>query len=307
MAQVRGTFSALYDNVDKTVYALLNQQLKELPPIWTKIYEKKSSDRKFERFQTVTPFGDVPEKPEGNVYVMDLIRPGYQKDITPVEFGLGFEATETAMEDDQFDILSKYATWLAFSARVVQEKYAARPFNNGFSTQLTPDGVTLFNVAHVLAGGTGTAKNRPSTDADLAYASLDQAMADVQTETKLESGQIVSPVMNWILYVPPALEMLADRIIMSAGLPGTNDNDRNPIKARRNIEIVVNPYLTDIDGWFLVAKPMSAHGGVCVNRLPIGMTDPMQDARTGNRIYKVRFRQAWDFFTWQNVYGTQGA
>jgi hypothetical protein len=306
MAQVRGTFSQLYDNVDKTVYTLLNQQLKELPPIWTSVYNRKSSDRKFERFLTVTPFGDVPEKPEGNVYVMDLIRPGWQKDITPVEFGLGFEATETAMEDDQFDILSKYATWLAFSARVVQEKYAARPYNNGFTTQLTPDGVTLFNTAHQLAGG-GTAKNRPSTDADLAYASLDQAMADVQTETKLESGQIVAPVMDWILYVPPALEMLADRLVNSTGLPGTNENDRNPIKARRNITIVVNPYLTDLDGWFLVAKRKDAHGGVCVDRLGIGMTDPMQDARSGNRIYKVRFRQAWDFFTWQGVYGTQGA
>jgi hypothetical protein len=64
MAQVRGTFSALYDNVDKTVYALLNHQLKELPPIWTNVYSRKSSDRKFERFQTVTPSATCARSPK---------------------------------------------------------------------------------------------------------------------------------------------------------------------------------------------------------------------------------------------------
>jgi hypothetical protein len=306
MAQVRGTFAELYDNVDKVVTALLGKQLKELPPKWTAVYDRKSSDRKFERFQTVQPFGDVPEKGEGATYTFDLIRPGYSKDVTPVEFGMGFEASETALEDDQFDVLSKYATWLAFSARVVQEKYAARPFNNGFGTQTTPDGVSLFNTAHVLKGG-GTAKNRPSTDADLSFASLQQAMIDVQTETKLESGQLVAPVTSWILYVPPALEMLADRIVNTTALPGSADNDVNPIKRRRNIEIVVNPYLSDADAWFLVAAAKSQHGLVCIDRLPITQAPPMQDSRTGNRIYKIRFRQAWDAFLWQNVYGTSGA
>jgi len=304
--QVRGTFAALYDNVDKTVYALLGKQLKELPPIWTDIYSRKPSSRKFERFQTVTPFGDVPEKPEGSVYAFDLIRPGYSKDVTPVEFGLGFEVTETAMEDDQFDVLQRQASWLAFSARVVQEKYAAIPFNLGFSTQLAPDGVSLFNVAHVLAGG-GTARNRPATDADLSYDSLNQAIVDVQTDTKLESGQLVAPVMSWILYVPPQLELLADRLINSTLLPGSADNDVNPIKRRRNIRIVVNPYLTDNDAWFLVADAKETHGLVCVDRVGITAAPAMQDARTGNRIYKVRFRQAWDAFLWQNIYGTAGA
>lgn len=306
--QTRGAFPQLNDNVDKTVYALLGKQLKELQPIWTDYYERKNSDRKFERFLTVTPFGDVPEKPEGNIYAFDLIRPGWQKDITPVEFGLGFEATETALEDDQFEVLSKQAQWLAFSARYVQEKYAVRPFNNGFTTFLTPDGVSLFNTAHVLKGpGTGTARNKLAVDADLSFNSLAQAMADVQTETKLESGQIVAPINDWILLVPPAQEMLADRLINSTGLPGTNDNDRNSIKARRNITIVVNPHLTDLDAWFLLAKNKSLHGLVNIDRLGITMAPAMQDAKTGNRVYKVRFRQAWDAYMWQNTFGTPGA
>jgi hypothetical protein len=303
--QVRGTFAALYDNVDKTVTALLGKQLKELEAIWPQVYNREKSSKKFERKQTVVPFGDVPEKGEGAEYAFDIIRPGYSKDITPVEFGLGFEVTETALEDDQYDVLTKYATWLAYSARVVQEKYAVVPFNSGFAAFTTPDALSLFNTAHVLKGG-GTAKNRPSTDADLSYASLTQSMVDLQTETKLESGQLVAPVKDWILYVPPALEMLAHRLVMSSGLPGSADNDVNPVKARRNLKIVVNPYLSDSDAWFLVSANKAQHGLVCVDRLPITQAPPMQDARTGNRIYKLRFRQAWDAYLWQNVYGTAG-
>lgn len=306
--QTRGTFPQLNDNVDKTVFALLGKQLKELSTIWTEYYERKSSDKKFERFLTVVPFGDVPEKPEGTIYAFDLIRPGYQKDMTPVEFGLGFEVTETALEDDQEDVLRKQAEWLAFSARYVQEKYAARPLNNGFTTFLTPDGVSLFNVAHVLKGtAAGTARNRLAVDADLSFNSLAQAMADVQTETKLESGQIVAPIFDWTLLVPPSQEMIADRILNSTGLPGTADNDRNSIKARRNIKLVINPHLSDSDAWFLLASNKSLHGLMNIDRLGITMAPPMSDAKTGNRVYKVRFRQAWDAYMWQNTFGVPGA
>jgi hypothetical protein len=113
--------------------------------------------------------------------------------------------------------------------------------------------------------------------------------------------------MNWILYVPPQLEMLADRLLNSTLLPGSVDNDVNPIKRRRNIRILTNPYLTDQDAWFLVADAKETHGLVCVDRVGITAAPAMQDARTGNRIYKVRFRQAWDAFLWQNIYGTAGA
>ena len=161
MAQVRGVFTQLYDNIDKTISAVLRDTLTELPPIYKQVFNEQTSDRKFERTMTMTPFGDVPEKGEGNVYALDLIRPGYTKDFTHLEFGLGFAVTETALEDDQYDILVRNAEWLAFSARVVEEKYAARVFNNGFTTETTSDGLSVFNTAHTLVRG-GTFRNRPS-------------------------------------------------------------------------------------------------------------------------------------------------
>lgn len=306
MAQVRGTFPQLYDNIDKEVRSILKDALKELSPIFPGYYNMRTSDRKFERILTVTPFGDVQEKPEGEIYSLDHIRPAHSKDFTHTEFGLGFEVTETALEDDQHDQLNRAATWLAFSSRYVQEKRAALPFNNGFSTETTPDGVSLFNSAHVLAGG-GTARNVLSTAADLSFTSLSDALTDMQTETKIESGQLVAPMKGLKLLVHPANEFLAYRIVNSSGMPGTSNNDKNPINALRKIEIVVNPHLSDSDAWFLIVGEKSMHGLTSYVRIPVRQVPPATDPYTGNRIYKVRFRQSWGAWMWQGMFGTAGA
>lgn len=305
-AQVRGTFPQLYDNIDKEVRTILKDALKELTPIHPEYYNMRTSDRKFERVMTVTPFGDVPEKPEGEVYALDLIRPAHTKDFTHVEFGLGFEVTETAQEDDQHDQLNRAATWLAFSARYVQEKRAAVPLNTGFTTELTPDGLPLFDEAHVLAGG-GTARNELSTPSDLDFDSLSQALVDMQLETKIESGQIVAPMKGLTLVVHPANEFNAYRLLNSSGLPGSMDNDQNPIKALRQIKVVVNPHLSDEDAWFLFASQKSMHGLTSYVRVPIRQVPPMTDPFTGSRIYKVRFRQSWGAWMWQGTFASPGA
>lgn len=305
--QVRGTFTELYDNVEKTLKTIIFDSLSELKPIYKDYVNVKTSGKKFERVTSVTPFGDVPQKPEGEVYALDLIRPGWTKDFTHLEFGLGFEVTETALEDDEYDMLVRSAEMLAFSARYVQEKTAADTFfNNAFSTETTPDGVSLYNTSHVLKGG-GTARNMLSVDADLSIDSLSDAMTDLQTQTKIESGQLVSPITSFYLVVPPANEMNATRIVESSGLPGSAENDVNPVKRRRTITIVVNPHITDTDSWFLIAQSKKMHGLTSYVRVPVKMAPRMQDPFTGNYISKIRFRQSWGAWMWQGAFGSQGA
>lgn len=306
MAQTRGTFDALYDNVDKTMSAIMKDKLKELARIYTDIFNIKTSDRKFERVVSYVPFGDTQSKAEGQPFALDQLRQGWTKDFTHTENGLGFQVTQTAMEDDAENILQRAGDWLSYSARYVEEGRAANPFNNGFSTETTPDGVSLFNTAHLLKGG-GTAKNTPSVAADLSATSLTQALIDLQTDQKDQAGHLASPINRWILYVPPSLEFLADRLLNSVGLPGSSDNDRNPIKARRSWEIIVNPRLTDTDAWFLVAADKGAHALTFYRRVPITLEPMAIDPITKDRIFTVRHRfsiGAWDYV---GTYGSPGA
>jgi hypothetical protein len=306
MAQTRGTFGALYDNVDKAFFSIMKDRLSELPRIYTQTFSVKTSDRKFERVVSYVPFGDTLDKIEGAAYVMDTLREGFTKDFTHTENGLGFEVTQTAFEDDVDGILDGAGRWLSFSARYVEEGRAANVLNNGFTTELTPDGLSLFNTAHVLKGG-GTARNRPSTDADLSATSLTNALVDIQNEWKDEAGHLAAPVTSLQLIVPPALEFLADRLLNSTGLPGSADNDRNPIKSRRSWKLIINPRLSDADAWFVADADKGGHGLCFYRRVPISTVPLAIDPRTDNRILKIRHRFSVGAWTWVGTYGTSGA
>lgn len=303
--QTRGTFVELNDNVDKEIFTLLFDSNKELPNIWKKVVNVLTSKRKFERVLSVTGVGDIPEKGEGAPYVAQVIRPGWSKDFTHTEFGAMFEVTQTALEDDQYDQLAQNARWFMFAARVVEEKRAAILWNNGFSSEQSPDGVSIFNSAHVLKGG-GTARNILGTPADLSATSLEQALIDLQTETKVEAGQLVAPATSLLLHIPPALEFTAHRLINSQLRPGVADNDVNALK-ERNWSVVVNPYLTDTDAWFLQDANKKNIGMRSYTRVGMTMEPAMTDPRTRNRMYPVRWRRSFGCAFWQGTFGTAGA
>ena len=305
MPQTRGTFTELHDNTDRTVFTLLGKEWKEQKPTWRRVYTIKDSGKRSELVTTVTGVGDIPEKGEGAAYATDVITVGYTKEFLHTEFGYMFEVTQTALEDDRHEVLSDHAKWFMFSARVVQERRAALPFVNGFTSETSPDGVSIFNAAHTLRGG-GTARNQLTTASDLSWTSLQQALVDWQRETKFEAGQIMLPVEDLILYVPPELEFTAAKIVNSTLQPGVADNDLNTIRTLRNITIIKNVYLTDADAWFLLAGNKT-HGFCSYTRVPMSMEPARTDPRTSNRLYPVRFRQSWGNKWWQGSFGTAGA
>ena len=307
MAQTTGTFSQLHDNTDRLIYVMLDRELKRLKPIWKRYTDIMDSERETEISLGGVGFDDVPEKPQGQPYASAVLRPGHEKRVTHTEFGYMFDVTQAALEDDLHKQLKKHAMWFMFSANYVQEKRAANLFNNGFTTETTADGLSAFNTAHVLAGSGGTFRNRPSSDVALSWNSLRDAITDLSTETKHDSGQLAMAVEDLYLIVPPALEMLADRIVNSTLLPGTDANDRNSVKARRNIEVVVNPLFTDTNAWFLLAKNKDLHGCKAYERIPITVEETLLDTRTRNRGTPVRFRTSWFWLNPQNAWGTAGA
>ena len=306
MAQTRGTFAQLHDNTDRLIFVMLGKHLKELPDIWRQVTKVQTSDRMTEISMNVVGFGDIPEKAEGAPYTTDLLTPGYEKRVTHSEFGMAFEVTQTALEDDRYDQLKKYAMWLAFSAGYVLEKRGANLWNNGFSTETTADGLAIFHTAHTLAKG-GTFRNKPSTDVNLSWDALKNAIVDLATETKHDSGQLALAAQKVNLYVPPHLEMLADTIVNSTNKPGVADNDRNSIKSRRDISIIVNPLLTDTNAWFVQAANKDMHGIKAFERVPITQESPTTDPRTRSRLYPIRFRYSFYADIAQNVWGTSGA
>ena len=304
--QTSGVFGALSDQVIKQIVDFTKMGLDELDRTHVKLFKQETTTRKFVRKQGIAPFQDVPLKPEGGIYSFDVIQPGYSKDITPKECGLGFLWTETSMEDDDFEVLGQYSKWLGFSMRVYQETAGGAVFNNAFSTQLTADGIALCATNHPLKRG-GTCKNKLSVASDMSIAAFAQLRSDMRTNTKLDSGQLVRPSKDVYLVCHPDQEWLAHRLVKSSGLPQTADNDTNPANDLMNITVLPWEYLSDTDAWFFVAKNSSTHGLVKLSRIKPKLNPVRVDPETGNNLVTIRAREHWDSFDWRNVAGSEGA
>jgi len=181
---------------------------------------------------------------------------------------------------------------------------AASVLNNAFdSSYAGGDGQALVSNAHPLGGG-GTSSNRPSTYSDLNETSLEDALISISTF--VDDRNLAIALQGSKLIVPPQLQFVADRLLMTPGRVGTSDNDINSIKNMGMLPqgYVVNHYLTDTDAWFVKTD--------CPDGFKHFQRSPMQtalegDFDTGNMRYKARERYSFGFSNWRCVFASQGA
>jgi hypothetical protein len=177
--------------------------------------------------------------------------------------------------------------------------------NNGFTggTYAGGDGVALFSNAHPLDAG-GTNSNIPAVAADLNETSLENAVIQIAAWTD-ERGLLIAakPVK---LFVPPALQFVATRLLETKLRVGTADNDINAIENNGSIPegYTVNNYFTDTNAWFL--KTDVPNGMKHFIRTP--MSNSMDgDFDTGNVRYKARERYSFGYSDPLGMYGSAGA
>jgi hypothetical protein len=279
----------LYDNIDKTFHGRHEGnkwQLKELPKIYPNVYNIKSSDRKFERVVTYVPFGDTQSKPEGEAFVMDVLRQGYTKDFTHTENGLGFEVTQTALEDDVENILNRAGR----VAGVLGAVRRGRPRGESVQQRVRHGNHPGRRVAvqHRPRAQGRRHREESALDGcgslgDLAHAGADRPPDRPEGRSGASLG---SGGFDWILYIPPQLEFLADRLLNSVGscrCRRTTTATRS--KRGGSWQIVVNPRLTDTDAWFLVAARKRGTAHVLSPDADFDGADGDRSA-DGNRIFK---------------------
>jgi phage major head subunit gpT-like protein len=160
-------------------------------------------------------------------------------------FSQGFQLEKELVDDEQTNIINKMPKALARAARATIETQAASVLNNAFSTAVLK-GQPLISDSHVLLGG-GTTDNNAGALA-LTEANLEVAMKLAREQVD-ERGILIQMMPNTLI-VPRGLEFTAEKISKSAQLPGTNNNDINPMQNR--FKVIVLDYLTDDGRWFLV-------------------------------------------------------
>jgi len=247
MAMGTGNFpELLWPGIKK----LFGTTYEEWQALWPDMVTKYDSDKAFEKYQGMTGYGLAAVKDQGGGISYRDQYQGFQREIQNITYGLGSTVTYEMMRYDQYNKFNNIAQELAKSVRRTEETVIANLLNNGFSTTLTADGLSLFNAAHLLVGDTATLANQPATAADLSQTALEQMLIDLGNFVDDFNLPIV--VEPRTLVVPVEYRNIATKILETEYEVDSGNNTINPVaRARLPIQVVVNPYLTDTDAWFV--------------------------------------------------------
>jgi hypothetical protein len=277
-------------------------------PIWEKLVDVHSSDKAFEKFQGITNYGLAGVKDQGaGIPYRDKYQ-GFPREIINTTYGIGSTITYEMMRYDQYDKFKSIPQQLAKSVRKTEETVVANLLNNGFSTAtvptLTADGKSLFNSAHLLvAANNTTQKNTPSTAADLSQTALEQMYIDVGRFVDDQNLPIV--VSPRKLIVPVESQHLARKILQTEYEVGSGNNTINPVAtARMPLELIVSPWLTDTDAWFI--KTDEADGLVFTD-VDAVMLDRDNDFDTKNLKFSAMRLFGTGAVNYLGYYGSPGA
>jgi hypothetical protein len=229
-------------------------RLRERAEQYRRYNQVLTSTRAYEDTFSSTGFGPLAKKAELAATMLDEpIKLGGVRFIHE-SFALGFLNSEEMREDEQYGVMNDLAGGLGRSARITAELYGHDVLNNGFSAAkyVGRDGLALFSTAHPLRGTGGTYGNTPTVAIDISEAGIEAAIATF--DNMVDDRGITSEKSARIVLVTPGDRMLAKRLLNSAGMPGTNNNDINPL-ADEGLSLMVSNWLTDPDAWFLLPAP----------------------------------------------------
>ena len=269
------------------------------------IFDTESSDRAFEEEVMLSAFGQAPVKDEGSAIAYDSANEAWTARYTHETIALAFAITEEAVEDNLYDRLSsRYTKALARSMANTKQVKAASILNNAFSSSYVGgDGKELCATDHPTVGG-GNLRNELSIPADLNETSLEQSLIDIAAF--IDERGLKIALQGRKLIVPPELQFVAERLMVSNLRVGTADNDVNAIKSMGVLPqgYVVNHFLTDPDAFFI--KTDSPNGMKHFVRSPVS-TKMEGDFETGNVRYKARERYSFGWSDPRAIFGSPGA
>jgi len=288
------------------VRIMAGEAYKAYPTLLPKMFKIEASTRASEEGVMMTGSGLGVNKAQGAPIAFSGIQQGFLKRFVHATYSKGYAITMEMLEDDQSAVKVSELATRDMVKRMAQTKeiIGANIFNRAFSSsyQNGGDGKALIVSDHPLGGG-GTASNVLATAADLSEASLEQMLIDIAGI--VDENNIITPVMPKALLIPKELRFEATRLLESMGRVQSSDNDVNAIKYLGAIpELIVNPYLTDTDAFFILTD--AENSLMHFERRGLKM-DSHNDFMTKNTLVSAIESYSFGWVDWRGVVGTPGA
>lgn len=292
------------------IYAWWGTSYNEYPPEWKSLcHEVADSSKNYEEIVQDSGFGLAPVKAQGNSLTYDANVQGFTARATHVTYALGYAVTMEELQDDLYEKVSKgRARANAFSQRQTRENVVANLFNFGFDTGAAyaiGDGKPFFSTTHPTITGS-TYANKPTVDADLSEASLEDALVAIAGFTT-DRGLVIGVKPRKLVIARQNMFNTA-RILESVYQNDTANNAINAIKAMNALPegFEVNHYLSDADAWFVKNDIPTGSGVTFFDRMPVTF-DADNDFGTKNALAASVTRFSVIVGDPRCYYGSQGA
>lgn len=308
--------STMLSNLDARFRNVFFETGATIPSIFQKIFREVKSERAYELFNRVVGVDEASVVDEGAIFPQKQIRNDIAKTVNAKKFGFQTNVSRELIMDNLFTpIADDVAKAMRNSMVQTKERRALNILNNGFTSQTSEDGVSLFNTAHILVQG-GTQSNRAATEGAL---DLDSYWAGRNTMQTMKGNSTLYDNIYEIKYiiVPQALERRANELIKSEWIPQSTENTENVIGSLQNVTVLKSPLFTSTTAWFLSAAPSDVleYGLRYVNREPLNIKalfdvgGPELGVSIDRDVYSWRCRERYEFdsVTWFGVYGNDGA
>jgi hypothetical protein len=285
----------------------LQMTYKQKDAVWKKLFAMKSSKLKTEYGVVSNTFGLVQPYTEGGKVLYQSQSEGQTISVQHTTYASGFPFT---MEQDVYyvdqakkELLNTQASELMNSFARTKEIVHLNIFNRAFNTSFNyGDTTSLIATNHTTPSGNQS--NRLAFDADLSETSLENLFTQIELTLDNVGNRI--GLKSKDLLIPPQLMFDAERIVGSVQQNDTANNAINVIKAKRFIDnIIVTPYLTDTDAYFVTTDIMDGKGFV---HFDVKALQTWEDDMEDVLARKIKMAEIYSAtcFDWRAVYGSQG-
>lgn len=307
MSVTTSTFggASLTGGLKKTIDELFHVHWNKKPFEFEKVFKVSDTDEAFVDDVQIQYPSEIETVSEGGAYGRVDLESVRSKRYTVSTCKGELKITQEMLMDAKYGLLTDGAEALALAARRTVERRAASFFGLGFSSELAPDGLSVFNTAHTLNNPLGA---NPTTFSNRSTGALNatnlKLRRSAMMKTRDEHGD-PAPYFPSQLIVGPDLIFDAKQLKGSALEPGTANNDKNV--AADGLEVVQLTYLMEHTNgdtmWFL------RDGDMARNRFFWRMkpqSETVRDHQTGDYLYRIMFRFTLGCSDWRGLDGSLG-
>lgn len=264
----------LGDTVNRSLARIMGQRT---PDIVRAAFRRTAIDYRPSRALTLSQAKAIREVGEAGEIPFTTMDEKGEANPVPRDFGGRFNITNKAIRNDDLSAFSKIPQHMSDACVRLQRDVLLAPLlaNGGLGENMA-DGLPVFHASHGNLAGTATA---------ITVSSLSIARTAMRKQKGL-AGEILA-LEPWALVVPAELETAAQQVL--ADLQAAKVADVNPFTGQ--LELIVEPGLTDPAAWYVIANPSTYEGLVWATLE--GMEGPRVESKPGWEHLGFEFRVVW--------------